>query len=286
MGVLNRPETVPERIRAWLPDLPPAERRVARLVLAHHPLAGLDTASALAAQAGTSTPTVLRLLARLGFDGWADFQRASRAELADRLAGPADLYPPDDTREAGGPGAVASAVACSLALVPRAEVDTAVRLLADQRRPVWTVGGRWSGVLADYLAMHLQLLRPLVRRVGQVPGGTAGALLDVDRRAVVVAFDYRRYQFDVIAFGGQAVDRGAELVLFTDHLVSPLAGRARAVLSTTVDAGSPFTVLSPGMALVDTLVARLVDVLGAAPRARMARYDELALGLVQGVDSG
>lgn len=47
-------------------ELTPAERKVARTLLARYPAAGLESTAALAAAAGTSKPTVLRLLVRLG----------------------------------------------------------------------------------------------------------------------------------------------------------------------------------------------------------------------------
>jgi len=62
-------------------ELTPAERKVARTLLARYPAAGLESTAALAAAAGTSKPTVLRLLARLGFGGYPDFQQRLRAEV-------------------------------------------------------------------------------------------------------------------------------------------------------------------------------------------------------------
>jgi DNA-binding MurR/RpiR family transcriptional regulator len=92
----------------------------------------------------------------------------------------------------------------------------------------------------------------------------------------VVAFDYRRYQHDTIEFGRNASAGGASLILFTDHLLSPLAALTEHVMVTTIEAGSPFAVLSPAMAAVETLLVRVVDLLGDAPRHRLERYDALS----------
>src|SRR6185437_6807382 len=62
-------------------ELTPAERKVARTLLARYPAAGLESTAVLAAAAGTSKPTVLRLLARLGFGSYPDFQERLRAEV-------------------------------------------------------------------------------------------------------------------------------------------------------------------------------------------------------------
>ena len=83
----------------------------------------------------------------------------------------------------------------------------------------------------------------------------------------VVVFDYRRYQDDTVAFGRAAAARGATVVLFTDEYVSPLADDADVVLTTSVDAPTPFDVLTPAMAVVEALVGRR----GRPARHRPAR---------------
>src|SRR5215472_7710841 len=62
-------------------ELTPAERKVARTLLARYPAAGLESTAALATAAGTSKPTVLRLLDRLGFGSYPEFQQRLRDEV-------------------------------------------------------------------------------------------------------------------------------------------------------------------------------------------------------------
>jgi DNA-binding MurR/RpiR family transcriptional regulator len=271
--------SVAERLRRTSPSFAPAERRVARALLAEYPLTGLEPLAVVADRAGTSAPTVLRVVGKLGFSGYPDFQRALRAELAARWSTPLDVMPREPAT--GLVGTVREAIRTSVAadldrLAGEPDPDAAAALLADARHAVWTVGGRFSSVLADYLALHLQVLRRSVHRVPGDPGGRHTALLDVARRDVVVAFDYRRYQNDTVEFGARAVAQGARLVLFTDHLMSPLAADADVVLATTIETGSPFAVMSPAMAAVETVLVSVVDRLGGAPRERMERYDALS----------
>src|ERR1700744_5793270 len=68
-------------------ELTPAERKVARTLLARYPAAGLESTAALAAAAGTSKPTVLRLLDRLGFGSYPAFQERLRAEVTRSMSG-------------------------------------------------------------------------------------------------------------------------------------------------------------------------------------------------------
>ncbi len=283
MGLLNSVPSVAERLRRASKDFAPAERRVVRALLTEYPLTGLEPLAVVAQRAGTSAPTVLRVVGKLGFGGYPDFQRALRAELSQRWSRPLDVMPREPA--AGLVGTVREAIRASVAadldrLADGPDTDTAAALLANARGSIWAVGGRFSTVLAEYLVLHLQVLRRGVHRVPGDPGGRHTALLDVARRDVVVAFDYRRYQRDTIEFGARAVAQGARLVLFTDHLVSPLAGDADAVLVTTIDTGSPFSVMSPALAAVETVLVSVVDRLGGAPTARMERYDALATEVI------
>jgi DNA-binding MurR/RpiR family transcriptional regulator len=278
-------ETIAERLRQLLPSLPAAERRVARVLLAHYPVAGLETIARLAARAGSSGPTVLRLTGRLGFTGYPELQRALRGEIAGRehspLAGYAaqardDADAPDDV---GSPDIAASAgrllstaVLASLDRVDRSDFATTVALLCDQRTRILTSGGRFSGLLAEYLAAHLQQLRPGVSVVRA--DDRAAASLDLGRRDCAVLFDFRRYQPDIIHFGRVAAAGGARVVLVTDPWLSPLAAVAYAVLTAEVTAPSPFDSLVPALALVEALIAAVVQELGDAPRPRIAAYDE------------
>jgi DNA-binding MurR/RpiR family transcriptional regulator len=66
--------TVAERLRLRRGELTQAERKVARILMADYPVGGLDPIAKLAAAAGVSAPTVVRLVAKLEFDGYPEFQ--------------------------------------------------------------------------------------------------------------------------------------------------------------------------------------------------------------------
>src|SRR5258707_9555306 len=68
-------------------ELTPAERKVARTLLARYPAAGLESTAALAAAAGTSKPTGFRLLDRLGVGSYPQFQQRLRAEVTPSMSG-------------------------------------------------------------------------------------------------------------------------------------------------------------------------------------------------------
>ena len=63
-----------DRIRAALPALPPAEQRVARLVLSDARNFATQPVAELAERAHVSKPTVVRFCRSVGYDGLADFK--------------------------------------------------------------------------------------------------------------------------------------------------------------------------------------------------------------------
>ena len=70
----HRPMTMLERVRASIPALPPAEQRVAKLVLSDPRGFASTPVGELAERSHVSKPTVVRFCRSVGYDGLADFK--------------------------------------------------------------------------------------------------------------------------------------------------------------------------------------------------------------------
>lgn len=268
--------TVADRLREAVPLLPRAERRVAMALLRQYPVAGLETVARLAEAAETSGPTVLRLVTRLGFDGFTSFQQALLGDVADRTASP--LIQLDHQVPAAGDvverarSILAESLDSSLRNLDRRTYAAVVDRLIDGRRVV-TTGGRFSGMAAAALALHLEILRDGVQHLRD--DMRVSYLLGARKSDVVVVFDVRRYQRASIDFGREAKNKGATVVLVTDPWLSPLAFDADLVLSVAVVGPSPFDTQVPVSALVEALIASVTEKFGNAPRTRLTEYDRL-----------
>ena len=178
--------TVAERLRVRLGELTHAERKVARALMSDYPVAGLEPVAKLASAAGVSPPTVVRLVAKLEFDGYAEFQQSLKTEVSARLSSPLEMHA---ERPGGDPdGALprterllCDGIRSSFARLPPGEFEHAVRLLADPRRSVTLIGGRFSTMLAEYLAAHLKILRPRVQVLPAAGPDRVSSMLDVSR---------------------------------------------------------------------------------------------------------
>ncbi len=273
-------------IRRRLGELSPAERKVARVLLAAYPSAGFETVAVLADRAAVSAPTVLRFVNRLGYRGFPDFQAALRHELDERNASPLTLYPdgqdPDTTTGgllARAADVLTGALARTLAEVPEHDLDRAAALLSDPKRRIALVGGRFTHVFAQYLALHLVQLRDDVRLLPDSPVERAARVASFTRRDVLVVFDYRRYEPDKTVLAETTAARGGATILFTDTFLSPVAAHADVVLGNQVGSTSPYDSLVPTLATVETVVTAVLTTLGEAAHTRMARVETVAKDL-------
>ena len=270
--------SIAELIRRDLGSMTPNERRAAHRLLADYPVAGLATVAEFGAAAGVSGPTVLRMIAKLGFGNYGTFQRALKTELAARLATPlmkgGDVAPTDDHLARFAEASIAN-IRETAANVARDEFDAVVDLLADASRPIHVIGGRFTDPIADYLVAHLRVLRPRVRRVEGTPMNRIDQLLDIGKRDVIVVFDIRRYAGDIAQFALPAAKRGATVALLTDQWLSPVSRVASHVLPAHVVAPSVWDSSAGLILLVEAMLSAVARALGRSARERLSAVETL-----------
>ena len=277
-------KTVVDQLRANLAQFTATERRVAHQLLADWPMAGLQSATDLARTTGVSTPTVLRLAARLGYASYPGFQKRLREELAAQLSSPlakSARAPGSGARRAAARGGseFAEAVIRNLretfANQPPTELDEAGRLLADRRRRIHLVGGRFTDSLARYVSVQLRVLRPDVSHLQDQESNWQDQLLDMGRRDVLVVFDIRRYQPSLLRLAEGASARGARVVLVTDQWLSPIARVAAHLLPARVVVPSVLDSSAALLALGEALLAEVTRRDWAHSRRRMRDLERL-----------
>ncbi len=281
--------SIADVLRDRLGDASPAERKAGRVLLAGFPLLALETATTVATRAEVSTPTVIRLVTRLGYRGYPDFQQAVRAELASGVGSPTALYdaqkfsatsttdPGELTSRTGS--MLATAVRDTLDNLPPTELSAAVELLADLKRRIFLQGGRFTGLIAHYLSLHLTQMRPDIQMLPSTVVERAAAFSDLGKRDVAVLFDYRRYEPATAELSRWVRDRGGLVILFTDPWLSPAASSASIVLPCKVDAPSPYDSMVPTLAVAELLVTGVLAALGESALERMKGIEGSATSL-------
>lgn len=276
-----------ELVRSYLDDLSTGERKVADVLLADYPNAGLETAARLAMRAGVSCPTVLRFVARIGFATFSDFQGRVRRDIQESLGSPSRQYASVDRTVAPGDPSFGASVrdtfidGLSQAFddLATTELSRVSGIVADRSRRITVIGGRFSKILATYLAAHLQMLRLGVQAVSEDELAVLNSLTSLRRNDILIAFDFRRYDPDVVKFARAYRSSGGEVVLFTDSGLSPIASVATAVFSTPVESVSPFDSLVPGLAMTETLIAAVAIECGDQGRRRVDEFERHRDGL-------
>jgi DNA-binding MurR/RpiR family transcriptional regulator len=278
---------VGELVRQRMGALSASERRLAQVLLAFYPVAGLESLTRFAERAGVSPATVTRFITKLGLRGYPEFQDSLREELQARLSSPLTRFAlpaPGDTRGSVLRDSYATfehSLGSSLDKVSEHDFDAVVDLLSLSRGRVLALGGRVTAFLARYLASQLHLLRGGVELIDPERSNPADHLVDLGRRDVLVVFDYRRYQSDTIQSARVAAAQGSTVVLVTDPWLSPAAASAKFVLVTDVQTTvAPFDSMVSAVALTEALIAGVLARLGETAHARMRRLDELRGGVV------
>lgn len=273
--------TVRDLIRAHEDDLTRAERQIAGAILADYPVSGLGPITRLARIADVSTPTVARMVQKLGYGGYGDFQNALREELAARISDPIAKH--DSWAREAPKGhvlnrftdAVIGNIRQSLAEVDPAVFDRTAQMLADPARQVFIAGGRITHAISAYLYLHLQVIRSGIRNIPAMSNAWPHAILDMKQGDVLVVYDIRRYQNSVLKLAEIARERGVEVVLFTDQWRSPVSRHAGAVFPCRVVVPSAWDSTAALLLLSETLIAAVQECCWETARDRMSDLEAI-----------
>jgi DNA-binding MurR/RpiR family transcriptional regulator len=271
-----------ERIRDELDSLTASERKAGRALLANYPLLGLETVAGFAARAGVSSPSILRFTNRIGFANYSEFQKHLRDELEAQIQSPLIRTVPDKlARHASRPhfhafaDAVANNVRETFQHLPQSEFDSVVRLLADSKRPVHALGGRFTDAIARYMTAHMRILRPNVHHLEGQTHNWQDQVLDMTRKDILILIDVRRYQENLLRLAQGAAKQHATIILLTDQWLSPIAVVAAHVLPVRIGVPSAWDSSSALMAVAEALIAEVTAGDWDRSQKRMAALEGL-----------
>lgn len=277
----RKSDTIEDLLRRRLDSLTRAERQLAQSLLQNYPVSGLGSITTVAEAAEVSTPTVARMVQKLGFSGFPEFQAGLRRELEATISNPIAKR---ETWAGNAPDAhilnrftdvVIENIRQTLAQVETATFDETARLLADTDRTLYVVGGRITRALADYFFLHMQVIRPRVTHIQAISNAWPHYLLDMQQGDVVVIFDVRRYENSTLKLAEMACERGAEIILFTDQWRSPVHKFAVHCFSSRIVVPSAWDSSVTTMLLIETLIAAVQEQIWPQTRHRMEALEEM-----------
>lgn len=259
-GTLRQVE-VAARIKQVGAQLTTAERRVAEIVLDRPELVAFGTVAELAEAANAGAATVVRLAAKLDFEGFTALQAAVQNELSNQLR-PAAVR----IREARG-GVVVQRhlqreldnVQGTLLALDEHSIEMACAHLCDLDRAILVLSGDASTGVSVQFVGDMHALRPGVELLSGNEVAISRRLSQLRAGDMVIAVDLRRYDRWVVKTAKEAKSRGGWVLALTDSALSPLAGLADVAMVLSAGGVGPFDSHVGTLALLNVLVAAAAE---------------------------
>ncbi len=258
-----------------------SERKVANAILENYPISGLGSITQIADKSGVSSPTIVRLVKKIGFNGFSEFQNSLRNELEAKGTGPIAKH---DVWAQKAPEShilnrftevVIDNIHKSLRQIETESFDASCKLLSDTNHSLYIIGGRITRSLADYLYLHMQVIRKGVTHIRPISNSWPHYMLDIDEGDVVVIFDIRRYENSTLRLAEIAHERGANIILFTDQWRSPVEKYCHYCFSAKTEVPSAWDSTVEIMLLIEIFVAAVQELIWPETRRRMEDLEDL-----------
>jgi DNA-binding MurR/RpiR family transcriptional regulator len=221
------------------------------------------------------------MVKKIGFKGFPDFQTAVRGELEEKISSPIAKF--NRWSESASnehvlnkfADAVMDNLKQSLMQIDPSMFDEVVDILTDQNRTLHVVGGRITRALSDYFFTHMQVARTNVTSVASNSNTWPHYVLNMKKGDILVAFDVRRYEHNILNLTRLARERGVKVVLFTDQWGSPAAKNAQYVFNLRIEVPSAWDSSVVTLFVLEALIAAVQTKTWEETKVRMAELERL-----------
>jgi len=273
--------TVRKLIRQYYSTLTQSERKFANVLLENYPAAGLASITIVANNAGVSSPTVARMVKKLGFKGYPQFHKALLLELEAKGIGPTQRRNnwssevPETHLLNRFSQAITNNLEQTFTNIETEKFDQATSQLANADRRLYIVGGRITQALADYAFTHFQAVRPCVTHMTSSSGTWPQYILDMEPGETLLIFDIRRYEANLLRLAEMVSKRDVRIVLFTDQWESPVSAVADFTFNCWVEIPSGWDSNVSTLMLLELMIAAVQEQCWPQTRDRYERLEEL-----------
>ncbi|MEZ2219071.1 MurR/RpiR family transcriptional regulator [Rhizobium sp. RCC_161_2] len=256
----NASKTVSDVIHAQFDALTRAEKQLAKSLLDNYPVSGLGSITTVAENARVSTPTVARMVQKLGYKGYPDFQSHLHHEVEATISNPLTKH---DRWASNAPGthilnrfadAIMGNLRQTLTDIDVATFESVAALMSERKRGLYFVGGRITGALAEYFFTHMQVIRPNTTLLSSNSSAWPQYVLNMNPGDLLVIFDIRRYEQEMVNLAAAARRHGAEIIVFTDQWATPAAKHARHTFRVQIEAPSAWDSSVVTLFIVEALI--------------------------------
>jgi len=271
-------------LKQGLTGLSPRLQTVAKYIVDHPADFGLDSIRETARKSGVSTYTLVRMAKHLDFDSFEDLREPFRHSLVASTQ-VADL--PDwlgDLRDASSKGAAqVEAAANSIGVVHRSlerqtadQMERIVEMMLSARNTYLTAV-RASYGLAYYFHYVGRMALPSLQLIPRHMNNAIDELNDAGPDDVLVAMTFTPYSRDTIEACKFANERGVKLIILSDSEIISSEFTPTENLIVSVVSTHHFGCYAGAMAVMESLLAMLVEAGGADAKRRIKNYEDLRL---------
>ncbi len=215
-----------DRIRQEQNTFSAAQKLVAAYVLENHRRIPFLSITELSQRIGVSDNTVVKFCNRIGYTRFSEFKKefaehaCSELVVFNKMSASAEIIGSDSVFEAE--------MNDSFALIQTALTDSMnqknlepLAEMMNKARAIYITGGRASGKLGEFLAIHLRYLGFKVYDISDSVGDYLDKISMIGPEDLVIAFSFARYTGQVVDALNLLHEDGVPIVLFTDYGISP-----------------------------------------------------------------
>lgn len=215
-----------DRIKEKFSTMSKGQKLIAEYLLKNYEKAAFLTASKLGSIVGVSESTVVRFATLIGYDGYPDLQHELQIMVEDKLSTVTRLN-----------SASLQDAESILVQVLRSDIKDIEETLEEisqeafmsavdhiiKANNIYILGNRSATALSMFLGFYLNLILDNVKIVTNTMGDMFENLIDVDKKDVVIAISFPRYTRRTVELLEMASSQGAQTIVITDSIISPLA---------------------------------------------------------------
>lgn len=268
---------ISQRIRNLYSTFSKGQKKIANAILNDYDKAVYMTAAKLGSLVGVSESTVVRFANELGFDGYSEFQRAVQELVRTKLTPNQRI---EVTKQRLGSGDILenvmesdiSKIRYTLDRIDRATFYQAVEAILSAKN-IYVMGARSTESLALVLKYNLSLIFDNVKFIQ--PTSTAEVfeqMFSIGEKDVLIAFSFPRYSSKMVSAVKYANQNGANVVVFTDSEISPLAEYATSLITAQSDMASFMDSLVAPISIINAII---VEITRRREKEITERFDKL-----------
>ena len=267
-------------IRKMYPTLSKGQKKIANAVLDSCDKVAYLTASKLGDLVGVSESTVVRFADELGFSGYSEFQHAVQELVRIKLTPTQRIQV---TKERIGTRDILENVMESDISKLRYTLDTLDRDVFNKSvdsilkaETIYIAGARSTEPLAKILYYNLSLIFDNVKFIN--PSSSAEVfeqMYSIGKNDTFIAFSFPRYSSKMVNAVKYARQNDAEVVVFTDSIVSPLAEYASYTITAQSDMASFMDSLVAPLSIINAIVVEISARCGEKISKRFERLEKI-----------